>query len=62
VNEQERQEISELILRALSMEREVCRISRAPGTTWYAVLTAEKNSGDAQRELWEALYRVRIKD
>lgn len=62
MNEQQRQEVSELILRALRLQYEVGSIDTSAGTPIHAVLAAQENAYTAQRELWEALYRIRIED
>lgn len=62
MNKQQREEIAELILRSIHSAVDAARLDTAPRSDIHAVLVAEDNAHTAQRELWEALYRVRLDD
>lgn len=62
MNKQQRDEVAELILRAIHL---AVNAADANGVAWVDVhsrLVAEDNAHTAQRELWEALFRIRLDD
>lgn len=60
MNEQEREEIAELILRALRLNYDV-GLAQAGSETWvYDVIRMSNEAHAAQTEIWEALYRIRL--
>lgn len=62
MNEQERNEIAELILRAVRLNFDAGVLHSSRTTTIEALMLADENSHTAQRELWETLYRIRLDD
>jgi hypothetical protein len=60
MNEQEREEVAELILRACRLQYEL-GVAHAEGAIWvYDLIALADKAHAAQRECWEALYRIRI--
>lgn len=60
MNKQERDEVAELILRAVRLAVDAAHVSAIAGTDVHARLVADEHSYTAQRELWEALFRIRL--
>lgn len=62
MNQQERDEVAELILRAIHLAVDAGRTNGIAGIGIHARLVADDNAHAAQRELWEALFRIRLDD
>lgn len=60
MNRQEREEIAELILRAFAMKYRVGVTDASSRVSLWETLTLQDNAHTAEREVWEALYRVRL--
>jgi len=62
MNKQQRDEIAELVLRSIHLAVNAARLSTTTGADIHTILSSEDEAHTAQRELWEALYRVRLDD
>jgi hypothetical protein len=60
VDKQQRDEVAELILRAIRLQYEVGLADGTARLPVYERVTLQDNAHTAQREIWEALYRINL--
>lgn len=62
MNHQERDEVAELVLRAVRLNFDAGVLHASRGVSLEALVLGDNEAHAAQRELWEALYRIRLDD